>query len=31
MVKLLMLVKQKRNLEQDLIVIKMHTGPIEKT
>ena len=27
---LLMLVRQKRNLEQDLIIIKMHTGPIEK-
>ena len=30
MVKLLMLVRQKRNLEQDLIIIKVHTGPIEK-
>ena len=26
-----MLVRQKQNLEQDLIVIKVHTGPIEKT
>ena len=25
-----MLVRQKRNLEQDLINIKVHTGPIEK-
>ena len=25
-----MLVRQKRNLEQDLIIIKAHTGPIEK-
>ena len=29
-VKLLMLVIQKQNLEQDLIIIKVHTGPIEK-
>ena len=29
-VKLLMLVMQKRNLEQDLIIIKVHAGPIEK-
>ena len=29
-VKLLMLVRQKRNLEPDLIIIKVHTGPIEK-
>ena len=28
--KLLMLVRQKRNLEQDLIIIKVHAGPIEK-
>ena len=28
--KVLMLVRQKRNLEQDLIIIKVHTGPIEK-
>ena len=27
MVKLLMLVRQKQNLEQDLIIIKVHTGP----
>ena len=25
-----MLVRQKRNSEQDLIIIKAHTGPIEK-
>ena len=25
-----MLVKQKRNLELNLIIIKLHTGPIEK-
>ena len=25
-----MLVRQKQNLEQDLIIIKVHTGPIEK-
>ena len=25
-----MLLRQKRNLEQDFIIIKMHTGPIEK-
>ena len=25
-----MLVRQKRNFEQDLIIIKVHTGPIEK-
>ena len=25
-----MLVRQKRNLEQDLIIIKVHAGPIEK-
>ena len=25
-----MLVKQKRNLDQDLIIIKVHTDPIEK-
>ena len=30
MVKLLMLITQKRNLEQDLIIIKVHTSPIEK-
>ena len=30
MVKLLILVRQKRNLDQDLIIIKVHTGPIEK-
>ena len=30
MVKLLMVVKQKRYLGQDLIIIKVHTGPIEK-
>ena len=29
-VKLLMLVRQNRNLEQDLIIIKVHTGPREK-
>ena len=29
--KLLMLVRQKQNLEQDLLIIKAHTGPIEKT
>ena len=29
-VKLLMLVIQKQNLEQDLIIIKVRTGPIEK-
>ena len=28
--KLLMLVRQKQNSEQDLIIIKAHTGPIEK-
>ena len=28
--KLLMFVRQKRNSEQDLIIIKAHTGPIEK-
>ena len=28
--KLLMLVREKRNLQQDLITIKAHTGPIEK-
>ena len=28
--KLLMLVRQKRNSEQDLIIIKSHTGPTEK-
>ena len=28
--KLLMLVGQKQNSEQDLIIIKAHTGPIEK-
>ena len=26
-----MLVRQKRNLEQDLIIMKVHTGPIEKS
>ena len=26
----LMLVKQKRNFEQDLIIIKVHIGPLEK-
>ena len=25
-----MLVMQKRDLEQDLIIIKVHTGPVEK-
>ena len=30
MVKLLMLVRQKQNLEQDLIIIKVHTGPKKK-
>ena len=25
-----MLVRQKRNFEQDLTIIKVHTGPIEK-
>ena len=25
-----MLLRQKRNLEQDLIITKVHTGPIEK-
>ena len=30
-VKLLMLVRQKQNLVQDLIMIKAHTAPIEKT
>ena len=25
-----MLVKQKRNLEHDLIIVEVHTGPIEK-
>ena len=29
-VKLLMLVRQKRNLEQDLIIIKVHSEPIEE-
>ena len=29
-VKLLMMVRQKQNLEQDLIIIKVHTGPKEK-
>ena len=29
--KLLMLVREKRNSEQDLIIIKAHSGPIEKT
>ena len=29
-VKLLILVRQKRNLGQDSIIIKVHTGPIEK-
>ena len=28
--KLLMLVRQKRNSEHDLIIVKAHTGPIEK-
>ena len=28
--KLLILIRQKRNLEQDFIIIKAHTGPIEK-
>ena len=28
--KLVMLERQKRNLEPDLIFIKVHTGPIEK-
>ena len=28
--KLVMLVRQKRNSEQDLIIIKSHTSPIEK-
>ena len=28
--KFLMLVRQKQNLEQDLIIIKVHTGPTEK-
>ena len=28
---LLLLVKQKRNLKQDLIITKVHRGPIEKT
>ena len=28
--KLVLLVTQKRNLEQDLIIIKVHTGPAEK-
>ena len=28
--KLLMLVRQKQNSEQDLIIIKAHTDPIEK-
>ena len=28
--KLIILVRQKRNLEQDLTNIKAHTGPIEK-
>ena len=27
---LLLLVRQKRNSEQDLIIMKAHTGPIEK-
>ena len=30
-VKLLMMVRQKQNLEQDLIIIKVHTGPKEKS
>ena len=29
--KLLMLVRQKQDSEQDLIIIKAHTGPIKKT
>ena len=28
--KLLILLRQKQNLEQDLIIIKVYTGPIEK-
>ena len=28
--KLVMLVRQKRNLERDLIILKVHTGPAEK-
>ena len=30
MVKVIMLVRQKRNLEQDLILVKVHAAPVEK-